>query len=86
MTEMIERVARALYAQSNWNGSNPDAENVKAYFNELNSERKSKYRKQAEAAIRAMKVPTEKMKNALDANDDPGAVGIYQDMIEAALT
>lgn len=90
MTEMIERVARALYAQANWNGMNSESDKVKLYFNELNNERKSKYRKQAEASIRAMKVPTDEMLEPVTNADgffkvsDPKQA--YQTMIEAALT
>jgi hypothetical protein len=78
MTEMIERVARAIYEadpsyiqQSGWDDV-PEA-------------RRAQYRRQARAAIGAMREPTEEMRDVLSVSFEVDDVATYRAMISAAL-
>ena len=77
MSDMVERVARAMheavYEQSihDWQNSN---DYIRGYL-----------RKQARAAIAAMREPTETMINRKDADGRAMATDIWQSMIDEAL-
>lgn len=80
MSEMIERVAKALY--DNMCLANP---HVMTTWETLSWDLKSYYSEQARAAIEAMHNPTRNMVHAALECDGPPSIN-WQAMIEAALT
>jgi hypothetical protein len=80
MTDLIERVAKAIYEDRNGAGCMPWGRRDEAH--------KEPYRSDARAAIEAMREPTEEMgKAGADhvRNVSGGMSGIYRAMIDAAL-
>lgn len=94
MSEMIERVARAIYASDEFANEKPTWDEIAEFIPEANVH--EMYRNMACAAIEAMREPTEEMKVAgtskeygpspgysLDAYD---AEDVWRLMIDAALS
>jgi len=81
MTDMIERVARAIHARSDH----------ASLWSELDGYSKIEYREDARAAIEAMREPTEEMVNGLritrecDSTAALWAPHIWRTMIDTAL-
>lgn len=77
MSEMIERVATAIYAADGWPGED---------FASENSVTQAAFRKRAIAAIRAMRIPNKRMIKARQGFELGDDINSYAAMIDAALT
>ena len=85
MSEMVERVARAIY-EDDFGG--PDR--TPTPWAERDEEFRETVRSNARAAIQAMREPTSAMVEAADSRRDPrngwlGAISAWEAMIDAAL-
>lgn len=79
MSEMVERVAKALWEHGG-DGSLPRSWKL------LHSDKKPEYRHMARAAIEAMRRPTDAMVDvSYDVGCGPGCLEVWVGMIDAAL-
>ena len=87
MSEMVERVARAIHEASK---EPPDRHLAEVLYNRLTNQSQDRWRERARAAIVAMREPTERMKTAFilaECNKGPGrrATDCYNAAIDEAL-